>query len=315
MDAPTFDLETVPPGDRDRVEALIPDPRIAECYVHRSIDGLADFDLFDYAIEECENVILAGPTGSSKTSAFRAYAASRGLPFVIVECNAAMDPGTVLGRTTVDADGQIRWVDGDLTLVVRYGGVVLIDEINMAHPRVVAAFHQLLAVTRRMSVPEAGETIVAGRGGTGATQPSLFVAAYNPRYQGTVRLNEALANRYAIQLDWDYERVVEEQLITSARLLDMADNIRSLAEIRTPLSTNALMEFERHYSGLGLPLASRLLANRFAPEERAPVTRALEANAAAIAHEIAAADSEAAVEASVTNADKPFNLAAAGVMA
>jgi MoxR-like ATPase len=282
----TFDLDTVPADDRDRVAALIPDARIADAYVHRTIDGYQDFDLFDVAAEEQENVLLAGPTGSSKTSAFRAYAAARGLPFVLIESNAAMDPGVIVGRTTVVDAGEIRWVDGDMTLVVRYGGVALIDEINMAHPRITAAWHQLLAVTRRMSIPEAGETVVAGRGGLGDPQPTLFGAAYNPRYQGTVRLNEALSNRFAVPLDWGYNRDVEAELVTSSRLLDMADNIRALGEIRSPLSTNMLMEFERHAGRFGMALASRLLSNHFADDERGPVNRALEANGAAIASDL-----------------------------
>lgn len=287
VELPSFDLSLVPVADRDRVAALIPDPRIAEAYVHRLIDGVYDFDALDDAVEDCENVILAGPTGSSKTTLFRAYAAARGLPFCLVECNGAMDPGTILGRTMIAPDGSVRWVDGDFTLVIRYGGVVLIDEVNMAHPRITAAFHQLLAVTRRMSIPEAGETIIAGRGGD-APQPTLFGAAYNPRYQGTVRLNEALSNRFPMPLDWDYDRAVEEALTTSRRLLDMAYNIRSLAEIRTPVSTNMLMEFERHYYRRGISWASTLFVNHFPTEERAPVSRALEANAEAISQELSA---------------------------
>ena len=114
-----FDLSTVPADDRERVASLIPDPRIAAGYVHRFIDGFEDFDLLDGAIEDSENVLLRGPTGSSKTTFFRAYAADRGLPFYVVECNGAMDPGVVVGRTTFD-EGS-KWVDGDFTLVVRYG--------------------------------------------------------------------------------------------------------------------------------------------------------------------------------------------------
>lgn len=284
---PTFDIDTVPEHDRERVASLIPDSRIADAYVHRTVDGgVEDFECFDDAVEDQENVLLAGPTGSSKTTVFRAYAAKHGLPFTVVECNASMDVGTVLGRTAIGPDGTVSFIDGDFTLVVRYGGVSLIDEINMAHPRITAAFHQLLAVTRRMSIPEAGETIIAGRGGDGAPQPTLFGAAYNPRYQGTVRLSEALANRFAVPLDWGYDRGVEEQLMASGRLLDFADNVRSLAEIRTPLSTNALMEFERHAQRRGMSYASRLLVNRFADDERAAVSRALEANSDAIAAEI-----------------------------
>lgn len=286
MTQPTFDLNTVPAEDRDRVEALIPDPRIADAYVHRTIRGWEDFDILDGAVEDVENVLLMGPTGSSKTTLFRAYAAARQMPFCLVECNAAMDPGVVLGRTAISADQGVGYIYGDFSLVVKYGGTGLLDELNMSHPRVTAAWHQLLAVTRRMSLPEAGVTLIAGQGGLGEPQPTLFGGAYNPRYQGTVRLNEAMNNRFAVPLEWGYERAVEAQLVDSHRLLDMADNVRSLVEIRSPLSTNMLMEFERHARRYGIPLASEMLVNGFAPEERAPVSRALEANQAAIAKEL-----------------------------
>jgi len=282
----TFDLSTVPEHDRARVAALIPDPRLAEAYVHRSIKGFEDFDILDVAVEEAENVMLAGPTGSAKTTMFRAYAASRGLPIYIVDSNGAMDPGVILGKVGPRPDGTIGWIDGDMTLVIRYGGLVVIDEINLAHPRIQAAWHQLLSVARRMSIPEAGETIIAGRGGTGAPQPVLFGSAYNPRYQGTVRLNEAMRNRFAAPIRWGYDREVEEQLVTSTRLLDTAANIRSLAEIRSPLSTNMLMELERHASRFNMALAIELLVNHFEDDEVGPVTRALEAQAAAIATEL-----------------------------
>jgi MoxR-like ATPase len=302
----TFNLETVPIEDRARVAGLIPDPKVAEGYVHRSIRGVEDFDLLDYAIQREKNVLLAGPTGSAKTTLFRAYAASRGLPFVIVESNAAMDPGVVIGRTTIEADVEgnavAKFVDGDMTLVVRYGGVVLIDEINMAHPRITAAWHQLLSVARRMSVPENGEVIHAGYGGveydpvTGEalTEPQPFFAtsAYNPGYQGGVRLNEALNNRFPVHIDWDYDHDVEAQLLDSRHLLEMAEMIRSLPEIRTPVSTNSLQEFEEHATELGIEVAEELFVYRFPPEERGAVRNALEANRDVIAAELEGVDAD-----------------------
>jgi MoxR-like ATPase len=289
---PSFDLDTVPAHDRERVAALIPDPRIAAAYVHRHIDGVLDFTLFDYATSVRENVSLAGPTGSSKTTVARAYAAARGLPFVVVECNGAMDPGTILGRTRIGPDGAVEFLDGDMTLVARYGGVILIDEVNLAHPRITAAWHGLLSVARRLSIPEAGEVVRAGFGGTGAPQPVLLITAFNPRYQGTVRINEAFANRFAMPLDWGYVREVEEVLIPSHRLLDTADGIRALAEIRTAVSTNSLQEFVRHNDALGWDLAVRLFLNRFDVSERAAVGRALEANSLAIQAELAPVESQ-----------------------
>ena len=282
----SFDLSTVPEQDRERVASLIPDPRFADAYVHRSVRGFHDFDLFDLAAEEKENILFVGPTGSSKSSAFRAYAASRGLPYFRLDSNASTDPATIVGQTKFRPDGTVSWVDGDLTLVARYGGVIVIEEANMAHQRVQAAWQQLLDVSRRLSLPENNETVAAGRGGLGAPQPTLFAATYNDRYQGTVRLNEAFRNRFPMPFSWGYDREVEETLMTSTRLLDMAENVRSLAEIRSPLSTNMLMEFERHAARVGMDLAAYWFVQHFEPEERGPVARALEANAAAIAQEL-----------------------------
>lgn len=289
-----FDITTVPIEDRDRVKALIPNPRIAEGYVHRTIDGFDDFDLFDVATEEAENILLEGPTGSSKTTAFRAYAAARGLPFVIVDFSATLDPSLILGRTVPDGDG-FRYAYGNFSLVVKYGGVVLFDECNMAHGRVGAAYHQLLAVTRRIDIPEAGENIQAGRGGCeqdedgewlSDAQPTLFAAAYNNGYQGVVVLNEAFRNRFQMPFDWGYDPNVEAALIDSPRLREMAENMRSLGEVRTPVSTNMLIEFVRHAQRVGMTLANRFFLNHFPADERGPIRRALGANGAAIAAEL-----------------------------
>jgi MoxR-like ATPase len=141
-------------------------------------------------------------------------------------------------------------------------------------------------VTRRISLPETGKTVKAGAGGDGEVQPVLIAAAYNPHYQGVVRLNEALTNRFALPFDWNYVRSVEEQLIASPTLLDFADNVRSLSDVRSPLSTNALMEFERHTQALNFEFASKILANRFSPEERGPVARALNAHAVRIVSDL-----------------------------
>ena len=303
----TFDIDTVPDEDRERVESLIPGAGVAHTYVHRNVHGLYDFDLFDVATEERENVLLAGPTGSSKTTAFRAYAAERRLPFALVECHAAMDPGMTVGKSTTLGDGSFGWMDGDMTVVARYGGVILFDEVNMAIPRVMAAFKALISVTRRLTIPENTESIIAGHGAhghhfetdedgddvlvcEGEAQPVLLAAAYNPRYQGTARLNEALLNQFAMPISWGYQRDVEAQLVDSTTLLDQADNMRSLADIRTPVSTNMLMEFERHYRRLGASAAVGFFVEHFDEgTEQGSVQRALDAEIDSIVREIEAA--------------------------
>jgi len=298
---PSFDLDTVPEEYRARVEAMIPPPGVADAYVHRNVKGVWDFDMLDTAVARKRNVLLAGDTGSSKTTLFRAYAAARGLPFALVECNAAMDPGVVLGRTTL-YEGGVEFVPGDFTLVVMFGGVGLVDEVNLAHPRITAGFHALLSVIRALSLPESGmPPIRAGRSGTGEPQPTLFGAAYNPgrQYAGTVNLNDAFKNRFAYQLDWGYDRGVEEALVTGVdgkpadELLEVGEHIRSLAEIRTPVSTNSLMEFVENADDFGLEFAIGTFVDRFPSEERVPVSRALEAKAEVLATEMFGARADA----------------------
>ena len=285
---PTFDLSTVPEHDRQRVADLIPDPRIADFYVHRDIDGINDFDLLDGAVSLEHNVLLLGPTGSSKTTYFRSYAARRGMPLAIVECSANMDPKTEIGRTKINpVTREPDWVDGPMLLVVRYGGVVVFDEGNMAHPRITAAWHGLTSVLRRINLTENGEVVAAGRGGTGEAQPVLLGLTMNPNsYVGTVRMNPAFRNRFPMPIEWPYLREVEEQMVESVTLLDMAEKIRSLAEVQSPCSTNMLIEFERHAHMFGYSLAAKMFRNHFDDDEASPVERALEANQDLISEEL-----------------------------
>lgn len=299
---PTFDLSTVPEKDRDRVAALIPDPRIADGYVHRdAMPGVYDFDALDGAMALRHNVKLEGPTGSSKTTFFRAYAAARGLPLAIVECSANMDPRSVLGHRDIDPATELPiWIDGDHTLVIRYGGVLLYDEANLAHQRVTAAFHGVTSVSRRLDLQDNNEVIRCGFGGTGAPQPVLIGCAINPTtYTGTTRMNQAFRNRFQMPIDWPYSREVEEQLIASTTLLDVADGIRSLIEVQSPTATNMLIEFERHVTAFGIEAAIVLFVNHYDADEVGPIERALEAASAAIFDEVIGGTADVDVESTV----------------
>ena len=66
----------------------------------------------------------------------------------------------------------------------------------------------------------------------------------------------------------------------------MADHVRSLAEIRSPLSTNLLQEYVRHSLRYSQAYAKRCLLNAFETEEQNGVRRALEANEVDIAEEL-----------------------------
>jgi hypothetical protein len=153
----------------------------------------------------------------------------------------------------------------------------------MAHPRVMAAFKALMSVTRLLTLPENNEEVEASH------NDMLLGAAYNPFYQGTTRINEAMLNQFGLPFDWDYDRGVEEQLVDSKHLLDWAWRTRPMQDVKTPISTNALMEFEIHVERFNMEFAIARLVTRFAKDERGSVRRALNAEAVNIAKELGAA--------------------------
>ena len=184
-----------------------------------------------------------------------------------------MDPKTEIGRKDIDPVTRTPyWIDGPLMLVVRYGGVVVFDEGNMAHQRVTAAWHGLTSVLRRINLTENGEVVAAGRGGTGSYQPVLMGLTMNPTSVGTARMNPAFRNRFAMPCSCGPTCVRSRSRVMgrSATMVDMADRIRGLAEVQSPCSTNMLIEFERHAAMFGIPAASAMFRNHFDDDEAGP---------------------------------------------
>ena len=228
----------------DFARDLVPEPRYADEYVHRTIHGYHDFDVLDTARDLKANVLLYGPTGSAKSHFFKAYGATHGLPVATVSCHGAADPALWFGsyRPLPGDDGATRWVwcDGVITTVLRHGGIIFLDEVNFLTGSIAASLHQVLR-ERELILLEKGNEVVK------AAPDVLIVAAYNPGYSGTNELNEAFANRFALKLEWDYEEEVEATLLgASNELLTLAEALRTSCReqvLETPCPTNALLEF------------------------------------------------------------------------
>jgi MoxR-like ATPase len=193
-------------SDGERLAALVPPAKLADAYVNRKIFGKQDFVVFDWAREKKVNLLVKGPTQAAKTLAFRAYGAARRIPVVTVDVGAAMDPTLTLGTYAKDANGSLEWRDGLLTLVVREGeGAAVLDECNMAHPKVMAAYHPLGDGRRAIHLTETGEIVKAG--------PNLLLAAtMNPDYIGTTPIGQAFSARFT-HVPWGYDLRVEEKLL------------------------------------------------------------------------------------------------------
>lgn len=118
-----------------------------------------------------------GPSASGKTTFVRMMAGALKLPFALVTGNRDTETAQLFGHMTIK-DGDMVFVDGPLTQIVRYGGIFLFDERNMVNAGVVSATNNLLDDTRMCTIPQTGETIRAHKN-------FRYCEAFNIGYEGT----------------------------------------------------------------------------------------------------------------------------------
>ena len=280
------------------LDDLIPEPDIAEMYVSRNLHGgHKDLEVLDWARLIGDNVMIKGPTGPGKTMFCRAYCSMRQIPFININPGTAVEPSMLTGKEVLRG-GSTYWVDGILTAALRRGDcLVLFDELNFWPPGVTGFLHSLTDDQRYIYLydhlveyedPDTGakqampEIIKASPG-------TLFVAAYNPRYEGTFRPNQAFENRFNIQFRWDYSTLVEDMLVSLPSLKSIAKALRTMhqnGEITVPVSTNKLMHFQKMADDLGLQAAIDNFLDYFDGSERESVSNVLQLNSKRLYQEV-----------------------------
>lgn len=262
-------------GSEHPLASYVPGPME---YVGRTVGGVEDMTAVAEIHRKGENLLIEGPTGSAKTTFIYAYAAKAGLPVINVPCNGGIDTRTLLGGWTPTGDGSFEFTPGELVLGVKHGAVIILNEVNFAPPKILAFLFGLLDRRRTVYLPDAAgsdfPTLVK------AHPDTLIVADYNPGYEGTRPLNKAFKNRFKHKWVWGYSHEVEDTLLCSASLLEMAEKLRARIEVGdlfTPIPTNALMEFEDNAwtEVLGWDYAVWNFLNTFSPEEVPVVTEVL----------------------------------------
>lgn len=270
------------------LDSLIPPTTVAGRYKNRTIGGYTDFDVFDTAMASGHNVMLTGPTGTGKTFSTRAFAAARELPWYRIPVNGAMDVAATIGGYSPRETGDgLDWRYGALAQGIQEKrGVFLFDEINMGVERNMARFYPLWDSGRELTVTEhMGEVLRVTPG-----SDVLIVAAYNPGYRGTRELSQALPNRFAFRMKFDYSYEIESQLVPSAKLLDVADQLRAMTrEIKTPVSTNLLVEFCEIGMAFDVEFAIENMVELFPESETQSVKQILNLAADELAADLAAA--------------------------
>jgi MoxR-like ATPase len=183
--------------------------RIAAQVVGRA----AELELILAAVATGRDLVLEGPPGTSKTTMLRAITSVWGIPLVLVEGNAELTPGRLIGhhdpaRVLQQGYTPDTFVPGPLIRAMRDGGFLHIEELNRAPEDTLNALLTAIA-DRQLTVPRVG-TIPAA--------PTFrVVGSMNPYDNvGTTRLSTSIRDRLC-RMPIGYQDAGAERAIVAQR--------------------------------------------------------------------------------------------------
>lgn len=197
------------------------------------------------------NVWIAGPAGSGKTTLAHSLADALGLSFGFQSFNATSSTGDLIGTPTADG----RWIESAFIQCYENGGVYLLDELDAASGEIVLAINAALAnghlsiprhpdAARRM-ITRHKDCVIVAAGNTWGTGPDA-------QYVGRSQLDAATLDRFAgARFTIGYDAALEERMLPDARLLEMIRRMRKLCEenrIRRIVGTRSVVAAAKMHS-------------------------------------------------------------------
>ena len=158
----------------------------------------ASRDVVVWLLNPQEPLYVFGPCGCGKTSCIKQLAARLNYPVFEVTGHGRLEFADLVGHLTVK-DGNMTFEYGPLTLAMRYGALLLLNEIDLTSPEIAAGLNSVLDGSPLCITENGGELI--------APHPMFrFVATANTNgggddtglYQGTQRQNIAWLDRFTI---------------------------------------------------------------------------------------------------------------------
>lgn len=227
-----------------------------------------EVEVFTQAYVNRLPVLLKGPTGTGKSRFIEFMAHQLDKPLITVSCHEETSSTDLIGRFIIKG-GETEWLDGPLTIAVRTGAIIYLDEIAEARPDIIVAIHSLTDHRRELYIDKLGQNIKA--------HPDfLLVASFNPGYQrGFKELKPSTRQRF-IALSFNYpEEKIESEIIAkeaavndevAGKLTAIGNKIRNLKELglTETVSTRLLVDAGKLISS-GLPKRTAVKAGVIEP--------------------------------------------------
>ena len=219
-----------------------------------------EVELLVAALESGAHVLLEGPPGTGKSTLLRAVAEQSHVPFVLVEGNAELTPGRLVGHfdpAQVLSQGYSPdvFVDGPLVEALRTGALLYVEEVNRVPEETLNVLLTVMSEAE-LNVPRLGRVHAA--------EGFRLVAAMNPfDAVGTARISSALYDR-SCRLTMGYQSAQDESRIVALRapavddawrdrIVDLVRRTRDHPEVRIGSSVRGSIDLVR----LAVALATR----------------------------------------------------------
>lgn len=178
-------------------------------------------------------LLLKGPTGTGKSRFVEFMAEQLGKKLITVSCHEETSSTDLIGRFIIKG-AETVWIDGPLSIAVKNGYILYLDEVAEARPDVIVAIHSLTDHRRELFIDKLGETLKAH-------EDFLLVASFNPGYQkGFKELKPSTRQRFvALSFEYPQPKVETEILVqetgvdkdVAEKLVKIGNKIRNLTEL------------------------------------------------------------------------------------
>ncbi|GAB2694677.1 AAA family ATPase [Nocardia thraciensis] len=233
-----------------------------QAYHVRKLAGRSDVEVLQTMRAAEVPVLLYGPPGTGKTSLIEA--AYGDLLTVQGDCDTTV--ADFVGEYTQNPDGTFAFVHGPLVRAMREGRVLFVDDATLIPPTVLSCIYGAMDGRKEIAIKaNSGEIVTA--------EPGFFVVAgHNPGVHGAI-LSDALASRFAFQVQVGSDYDLAGQLGVDPRAVKVARNLatrRTQGEIGWAPQLRELLAFQKIATATDVATAAANLIGN-APEDDRPV--------------------------------------------
>lgn len=266
------DLDAGPTGPTEYIRPN------GEIYYARNWTGQQDVEVLKLGRTHMQFPLLYGPPGTGKTALCEGAFGTELITVVLSGDTAVIDlvgqfiPNPLFGLK--DTQPEYSWVDGPLIVAAENGLPLLLDEVGLADPKVLAVAYGLMDGRRELVV-----TSNPDRGTVKAKDGFYIIGSTNPKAPG-VQLSEALLSRFTIHAevttDWGLAVSKLEVPELIAGIASSLSKRQAKGEIDWSPQMRELLAFRDLCKIFGEPFAVANLIATAPEDDREQVAAALE---------------------------------------